>query len=729
MAFVDEDGDGVRDAGELGIPDVTITRDGVANETTDSDGKYSFAVLQGVPGIHNVSAAAIQGMFRTTPGTVFWNLEPGWINTTDFGYAPDEGLFGVAYGTVFNDTDHNGVQEIGEKGIAGVNVSLYNSTGHLINYNFTDSLGWYTLRVNENGNYTIIETDPDKHVSTTPNIINATLVTGSDNDSPYDFGDFKGAVIMGTVFNDLDVDGTKDVGEPLVADATVTANGESFNTGGLLDYWGGNYRLYVNDGERIYDVIETDPLGYVSTNAIPRDPNVTRVDASKVKVNVTYGNYYKADFGDVQASNVGQIWGVVYDDNGTGSLLANGQRDSGEPGIPDVNVTLCLGGELVDWVLTNASGNFYMLVTQPGVYTVSEINPPGYVSTNAMPDGGVKIDNDSCNFTVELGHSYEVIFGDVQSSSVAVILGYVFDDENEDGFFNSTSEHGIPNVNVSLGIADPIDLTVVNVIRVATSFDGSYQFAVSPGTLCRVTSAGPSDAAWYPTTPESIFARVPTAGTYPHRNFGYTNDPDVAAIYGIVFHDLNGNGKQDFGEVGLGSANVSLYEDGELLATTMTSDLGLVDGTFTFAVNETGVYNVIEVNPLGWRSTTPDNVIVHVELGQGYAVNFGDSNRTDMSSFYGTVFEDSNASGARDLAEPGIQNVTLDLYNSTGPIANYTTNRWGQYTFLIRQPEVYHVIETDLPAYVSTNAIPGDPNVTKISSNELKINITADMLG
>ncbi|MDH5686601.1 MAG: hypothetical protein OEZ48_01865 [Candidatus Bathyarchaeota archaeon] len=951
VAFVDKNGNGVRDAGESGILGVTITRDGITNKTTDSDGKYSFAVLQGVPGIHNVSAVVIQGMFRTTPGTVFLNLEPGWINTTDFGYAPLEGYLGVAYGTVFNDTNHNGVQEIGEKGIAGVNVSLYNSTGHLINYTFTSSLGSYTLRVNENGNYTIIETDPAKHVSTTPNIINATLVTGSSNDSPYDFGDFKGAVIMGTVFNDLNVNGTKDVGEPPVADATVSANGESFSTSGLLDYWGGNYRLYVNDGERIYDVIETDPPGYVSTNAIPRDPNVTRVDASKVKVNVTYGNYYRADFGDVQPSDVGKIWGVVFHDkdgdglqdpgepgipgavvslssgqymttdssgsyllygppetnvsvvefdspgwvsttpnnvtantktvpngsivnfgdrlpielekytngvdaesapgpyiyvgrsvkwtysirnlyvdnvnltnivlvddqlgnitnllprnelgpgesmivtatgtavigqynntatvnatahgsvtffntstaeligvniDGTSwndsdvsyyygvlavvygavfndSMLVNGLWDSGEDGIPDVNVTLWLGGKLVDSVLTNVSGRFYMPLTQLGVYTVSEINPSGYFSTNAIPDGGVKIDNDKVNFTVELDRSYEVIFGDAKISPATYIQGYVFDDENEDGLFNATTEHGIPNVNVTLEIVDPNYPTITYIINVTTSFNGFYQFAVPPGTLCRLNSAGPPDPAWYPTTPESIFARVPTAGIYPDNNFGYSNDSDVATIYGIVFQDMNGNGKQDFGEVGLGlvSANVSLYKDSELLLTTTTRVMPHArDGTFTFAINETGVCNVIEVNPSGWRSTTPDNVPVHVsELGQGYEVNFGDINRTDMSSFYGTVFEDSNTNGARDLAEPGIQNVTLDLYNSTGPIANYTTNRWGQYTFLIRQPEVYHVIETDLPAYVSTIAVPGDPNVTKISNSELKINVTAGMLG
>ena len=928
IAFLDDNGNGIMDAEEIGIPGVNVTLgQGLANVITNPYGAYNFATFQSGP--QNVTADLVEGMFRTTPGTIFFDVELNESVCVNFGYAPVNSSFGVAYGTVFHDLDHDGNRDMGELAIPGVQVSLYNETG-LIYSVTTSSCGVYTLKVSENGNYTIIETDPAEYVSTTSNRINTTLVIGSSNDSPYDFGDFEGAVIYGVVFDDLNVNGVNE-GEPPLAGAYVKgvynneSNSDSFGptTGSLVGHgdWTGNYILYVNSGEGVYHVVETDPTGYVSTNAIP-GTNVSRISANEVKVNVTYGNYYKADFGDVLNSTVGQVWGVVFhdmdgdgfqdpdepgvpgvivrvstgmsqttssdgeyllyslpetyiqvfeedppgwvsttpntvtaytytvpngsvvnfgdrppieikkytngvdadsppgppilvnrtviwtyniknigsvtltnivlvddqlgdityllpkrelapgesmiitvvdtaapgqynntaavnaaahfnttiydmntgewvnvtidttfsdsdvshyygvqeseaviyglvfNDNGSGGgILANGIRDGSEPVIPGVNVTLHLGGELVNWQLTDVDGNFFMLVTQPGVYTVTEINLPGYVSTNAIPDPGVKIDNDNCNFTVELGHIYAAIFGDVQSNAAAVIMGCVFNDENEDGVFNATTEHGIPNVNVTLEIEDG------NVINVMTDPGGAYQFAVQPGTDVRITSEGPSDPAWYPTTPESMFARPPTAGIYPGYNFGYSNDSDVAVIYGIVFYDMNSNGERELGELGLElvNANVSLYKDGELLATTMTPGNELLNGTFAFAVNETGAYRVNEQNPPGWRSTTPDDINVNVfELGRSYLIEFGDTNRTDISTIYGIVFNDFNGNGKQDPDEHGIKGVNVTLWHGDELVANYTTLSYGHYSFGTNIPGIYYVKEFDLLGWHST---------------------------
>ena len=108
-----------------------------------------------------------------------------------------------------------------------------------------------------------------------------------------------------------------------------------------------------------------------------------------------------------------------------------------------------------------------------------------------------------------------------------------------------------------------------------------------------------------------------------------------------------------------------------------------------------------------------------------YEVNFGDSNNTYVSNFFGTVFDDQNSNGLKDSSELGIPGVTLSITDTfVGLPGPYTTNEWGQFTFPIEYTGIYTVTETDLPGYVSINAIPGHPAVTKIDNNNFRIQVS-----
>ncbi|MGC9334341.1 MAG: SdrD B-like domain-containing protein, partial [Anaerolineae bacterium] len=597
-AFIDDNGNGLHDGSESTLPGVaiTLTASTESPTTTDSDGYYHLRVETAGP--VSITAGLPDNYFRTTAGTVLTNSVLGLTQTVNFGYASAvDAPFGVVYGTVYSDADHDGQHDLGENGLHGVEISSDGATESPV---WTDAYGRYTLQYDAPAPDTvpISEEDPAGYVSTTPNVVTTEVVNGSSDGSPVDFGDFHGIRVTGQVFVDADVDGVKGAGEGGLAGAVVTGNGDGDTTGST-----GVYTLYValNATDPV-TIQEADPAGYVSTAALP-GAGMEAVDANTLRIpSPVSGTYYTdGDFGDAQADDVVTISGYVWNDNGAGDgTLANGLWDGDEPGLAGAVVSLSSG-----MAQTTGEDGAFLLYAPPGHdIVVSEANPEGYVSTNAIPGNDAnKLDNDTLRVGLPSAPSTssDNLFGDVAFASAAVITGTVFDDANENGV-RDQGEAGLPGVPVTVEIG--ADSTIV----VLTGAAGGYQFTVAPGIDIRLSSAGPG-GDFYPTMPESLVVHPPAAGLYPDNNFGYSDDVDVAVIYGLVFEDLNSNAEQDFGELGLGGAVVDLYGHDPVT----TAGEGPLAGTFVFTVaQDQTVYAVHETNPPDYRSTTPDQVNVYV---------------------------------------------------------------------------------------------------------------------
>ncbi|MBN1147026.1 MAG: DUF11 domain-containing protein, partial [Anaerolineales bacterium] len=717
-AFIDEDGDGIFDGGEGTLTGVTVTLDAatVPVTYTDSSGYYHFRVETEDPVM--ITAGEWPGYFRTTPGSVYLDSTLGVTQTVNFGYAPITSTFGVIYGAVYQDDNHDGSQDLGEQGLASVQISSAEAATSPVT---TDGNGLYTLRFEASQSVTVTETNPTYYVSTTPDVIYASVTTGSDNGSPKNFGDFLGIKITGQVFDDADVDGAKDLGESGLAGADVAANGDSYTT-----LSSGVYTLYVAlSGSGAVQIEETDPSGYVSTNAIP-GTGMSRIDANTLEIGapVSGAVYTGGDFGDVLTSGAITITGQVWNDNGAGSYLANGALDPGEPGLAGALISLSSG-----LTQTTGSDGVFSLYAPPNtIITVTETNPSGYVSTNAIPGDDLitsKVDNDTLVVSaLSSGSTADGnLFGDVLPSSVAVVSGAVFDDENKNGVLDA-GEAGLADVQVSMAIEGGATIAVM------TGSDGNYQFAVAPGTDIRITSDGPG-GSYLPTTPETIVLRPPAAGTFPGNNFGYgIYSEDVAVVYGIVFNDNNSDGDQDFGELGLGGAIVALNST---ISTTTSSSGGLA-GMFTFTVTHTlgeeVVYALHETNPSGYRSTTPDVINVPVEMNHSYYVEFGDTNNPNTASIYGTAFDDFSGDGVQDADEPGLPGVVISMTTGTG-VLYATTKSYGQFTygFIVTQPGFHTVSEQDpaKPGYRSTT--PDKINVYVEQGRSYNVNFGDTNLG
>jgi hypothetical protein len=637
----------VQDVGETGIAGVAITLDGITRTTTNLNGGYALSATQ--HGWYVLIETDLPGYLSTTPNTRTLEVELGIGYLVNFGDLPPAG-FATLYGKVFSDTNNNGKQDNGEPGIGGVSISLAGAPSVSATTSLT---GDYQLTTTVAGVHTLIETDLAGFRSTTPNT--ATLEVALGRDYRLDFGDVSDdltsfATLHGTVFHDENNNGQPDNGEVGLAGVTITLDSLVTTTTDLY----GRYVLSstVPGG---HAVAETDPPGYQSTT-----PN------RFILPNVTLGKSWRVDFGDVPAPTLALIVGTVFEDNNS-----NGIQDLGEPGLPDVLVNL--DGAQGITSSTNLVGRYVLTATQAGFHTVSETNAVGYRST--LPD--------SVNLEIALGNYYEANFGDVLAythNDLASIYGTVYHDKNKNRA-QDPDETGLDGVSVILAP----DVTAT------TNLNGAYALSTTVEGKHTLIEIDPPD--FRSTTPNTALLDDVYLGGSFQQDFGDVWSPEIkfATLAGIVFADANTNGRQDGVEAGIGGVTITL--DG--ITTTTTSPTG----TYQLTTTAAGLHSLVETDPAGYHSTTPNMVVVSATLDHRQEANFGDvlaSTSTNEVIIYGTVFKDSNNNGIRDAGEPGIPGVTVTLDSqvaiTTGSYGEYTlsTPNAGVHTLLEMVPSDYH---------------------------------------
>ena len=245
--FEDLNGDGDRDAGEPGLEGVQIHlfgTDGLGNAVhrhpvTDANGNYTVLVP---PGTYTVCESVPSGYTQSFPTSgPSCDGHAGFTDASGIGYSitlasgqvdsgNDFGNFrnGTKSGTKFEDSNANGVRDVGEPGIQGVQIHLFGTDGrgnavHL--HATTDSSGAYTISAPP-GSYTACESVPAGYTQSFPTsgpscaghtgasgIGWAVTLTSGSLDSGNDFGNFRNATISGMKFKDADAGGDKDSGE------------------------------------------------------------------------------------------------------------------------------------------------------------------------------------------------------------------------------------------------------------------------------------------------------------------------------------------------------------------------------------------------------------------------------------------------------------------------------------------------------------------------------------
>ncbi|MEK7263418.1 MAG: SdrD B-like domain-containing protein, partial [Bacteroidota bacterium] len=183
--------------------------------------------------------------------------------------------------------------------------------------------------------------------------------------------------ISGTVFNDSNGNGQKDIGELGLQNRKIkivgTTSDETEINDSLLSDANGFFSFdSLVDGN--YTISQVAQTGWLQT--IPVSPSTYLIVFSG-GTDVT-----EKDFGNIQLSSIN---GNVYSDAND-----NGVKDDGETGISNWRIRLT--GTATDSVMTDVSGNYSFSNLMLGTYTVAEDTQSGYVRTLPAFPGSYQIE-------------------------------------------------------------------------------------------------------------------------------------------------------------------------------------------------------------------------------------------------------------------------------------------------------------------------------------------------
>ena len=771
----DLNANGIQDSGEPGIAGATVNLldsggNVVGTTTTNASGLYTFSSL--IPGTYAIQAVMPTGFDRATPAlqgsdtTVDSDLNTTTLksaNVTLISRQNNTTLDGGFYkfasigDYVWEDVNGNGIQDTGEPGLSGVTVNLLNSSGTQLATTTTTGSGFYTFTSLVPGSYIIevvkptgysgvtlktqgSDTSKDSNLNTATARSDVTTLISGENNMTVDGGLYRPASIGDFVWNDLNANGIQDAGEAGVPNVTVNLlNSSGTQLATTTTNASGAYSFTnLIPGNYIIEVIK--PSGAVSSpktagSDTTKDSNiniansrsdVTALSSGENNMTIDAGLYLLASLGD-----------FVWDD-----YNANGIQDAGEPGISGATVNLLdSGGTQIATTTTNASGIYSFTNLTPGTYTVQLVKPTGFDNLTAKAAGSdtAKDSNLNANLksdpvTLVSGQNDPTI--DAGFYKLASLGDFIWNDLNANGIQDS-GEPGITGATVNL-----LNGTGTQIATTTTNASGVYSFTgLIPGTYAIqvVKPAGYDNASpalqGSDTTKDSNLDTTTLKSANVTLISGQNNTTvdggfyKLASIGDFVWNDLNANGIQDTGEIGIPGATVNLLNSsGTQLATTTTNASGfysftnLVPGSYIIEVIKPAAYSSFSLKNQGGNTATDSNITPATSRSDSTTVISGENNMTvdagmyKLASIGDFVWNDLNANGIQDAGEAGVPNVSVNLLNSSGTqLATTTTDAAGAYAFTGLTPGTY-IIEVVKPSgYLSSPKTAGS-DTTKDSN-------------
>ncbi len=450
------------------------------------------------------------------------------------------------------------------------------------------------------------------------------------------------------------------------------------------------------------------------------------------------------------------LFGKVWED-----FDGDGNHDPGDEGLAGVTVELdngsCTPGSDCPTTTTDTDGAYSFEDLADGTYSV-------IVWPNTLPAGGSwgqTADPDATlddQTTSPISLSGGTLAGPLDfgyhhsgSSSIGDTL---YADWNGDGDQDS-GEEGLPNVDVYLyydsdgdGVIDPgLDAFIKSA---QTDSNGNYLFSTLPaGDYLVWVDKGDADfpsGYWQTEDPDepgvcivcdglgSVLG-VDGSSSYLAVDFGY-QPTGAGSIGDFVWQDVDGDGIQDPGEAGIANITVYLYEDsngddlidsGDALVGTAVTDgqggylfAGLPAGDYLVQVDTGDVDLPVDGYSNPYVLSTGNNPLpVSLAFSQTFTTaDFGFTTGGVIGDF---IWQDNDADGAQDQGEPGIDAVTVSLYNDVNGDGDYdpgfdtlygstATNSSGFYWFTSLPGGDYVVVVDTTDSDLPSSTVTGDPD-------------------
>ncbi len=442
---------------------------------------------------------------------------------------------------------------------------------------------------------------------------------------------------------------------------------------------------------------------------------------------------------------------------------ADGMQDFGEPGLAGVQLLLLdcdndgtnctpydsdptTPGVQTATTTTDANGNYIFDGLPSGSYSVVVTGGvPAGLGLTTVDDPGYPGDNSEAAVIGALSMYVDADFGFGPNPGTASVGDFVWNDANGDGVQDS-GEAGLASVDVELydvgpdgvyGTADDVGV----VATTTTDASGNYLFAgVAPGQYVvqiddttlpagSTVTSGPQSSS----DPSNVFT-LNSGDVDLTVDFGY-EVPGTYSITNTVWMDPDMDGALDPGENGIAGVTVNLLDDNGNIVATTTTDAngdftfsGLADGDYTIEITDTAG------NLSGLAGTTSEASVWEMDVtvagGDVVGEDFG-YNRT--GTIGDSIYSDANGNGVQDSGEPGIGNVTIELYD-LGPdgvlgggddtlVGTTTTDGTGAYQFTGLSDGDYGVVVTDDNGELTGDSNTGDPNGGADSTSVVSLNL------
>ena len=298
--YLDANDDGTLGSGDTGISGVGLTLTGTTTQgvavsqttTTGTGGTYSFQNL--AAGTYQVTQTPPTGYLMGKDKDMVGSLGGTAGSSQVSSIVVSQGQMGTSYnfgellpsslaGTIYLDSNDNGVLDSGEAGISGVSLTLSgtNDLGVAVSQTAsTGSGGTYSFQNLRPGTYSITETPPTGYLSGmdkdmvgslggTAGSSQVTSIAVGQNQAgtAYNYGELLPSSLAGTVYLDSNDNGVLDNGETGISGVSLTLTGtndlgvavsQTASTGS-----GGTYS-FQNLRPGTYSIAETPPTGYLA---------------------------------------------------------------------------------------------------------------------------------------------------------------------------------------------------------------------------------------------------------------------------------------------------------------------------------------------------------------------------------------------------------------------------------------------------------------------------------
>ena len=747
-------------AGDLPLAGVIISLTGTdilgnpvtATTTTDANGLYQFATL--APGTYTITEIQPAGYVSNgeQPGSPFAVTNPVMVenilqafipagsNTTGHHFNFAEVQPGSIAGTVYVDTNDNGIINTGELGIPGVAIQLTGTDlyGRPVSTSFTTDLnGGYSFTGLLAGNYTVTETNQPFYLDgqdtpgnlggnkTINEILSNIILPPAGIGTGYNFGERQTQSTKSLVHGLLPATpgSLVAIGE-VVRYRLVFTLPQSTATNLVFQENLPAGMLFLNDGSATVALVA--PVSGLLTGGLAgSDPGSVVIASGATGVVPVYlmpGGAISSNF-STNEDNYSDGTDVFFQLG----ALANTDRDAAraEYVIVEFNarvldVSANQPGDQIDNTFTVFNGNS---PTDPvgdpsNIVTVDVVDPNLQISKTA---NGQRFDaGDTVIFTIVLDHTglststaFNALVTDALATGLKLVPGSV------------TVSDAAAVVQQGNGLGDLAIRVLVPELPLGQSVTVTYQ-AIVVGFP--VTSVRPGDQVT--NTARSSSSSVPDA----HGRVDNVADDEIItlnsnALSGFVYHDIDGNRTfgAGAGDLPLAGVIISLTGADNLgnpVTATTTTD---ANGWYQFANLAPGTYSLTEIQPTGYVSngeqpgspfavTNPvmvENVLAAL-IPKGSNNNGLNFNFAEVlpGGIGGSVYSDLNNNGLREAAETGLPGVVMqitgtDLYGR--PVsATVITDSNGGYLFGALLAGEYMVTETMQPkGYLDGKDTPG----------------------